>query len=65
MDTSTIASLASALSASATGDAVRVSVQRKALDIQMQSAQALIQVIEASPKAPLPPHLGRNIDTTA
>lgn len=57
-----------ALSGQAAGDAVGIQVLKKAMDMQAQSAAALI---EALPKptqpssANLPPHLGQNVNTTA
>lgn len=50
------------------GDAVGVTVLKKAIDIQAQSAMALIAAIPQPPQqsaANLPPHLGQNINTTA
>lgn len=64
MNTSTaMASLAGQSS----GDAVGVSVLKKAMQIEAQNAQ---QLIEAIPKtentsANLPPNLGQNVNTTA
>ncbi|HZW24897.1 MAG TPA: YjfB family protein [Gallionella sp.] len=48
------------------GDAVGLSVLKKAIDIEAQSAMALIAALPQPPQpANLPPHLGRNINTTA
>lgn len=50
------------------GDAVGVTVLKKALDIQAQGAMQLIASIPQPPQqsaANLPPHLGQNINTTA
>ena len=47
------------------GDAVGVSVLRKALDIQASSALALLEALPAAPTVSLPSHLGTRIDTTA
>jgi hypothetical protein len=59
---------ASALSAIATqrvGDAIGVSVLRKALDIHAAGALALIQALPTAASANLPAHLGQNVNTTA
>jgi len=50
------------------GDAVGMAVLKKAIDIEAQSAMALINAIPQPPQqsaANLPPHLGQNINTTA
>jgi hypothetical protein len=65
MDTTGIASLASSTSAMRTGDAVGVSVLKKAMDIQKANAMALIQALPPVPAPNLPAHLGQNINTTA
>ena len=64
MDISSIASLASNTASMTTGDAVGISVLKRALDIQAASALALIQALPALPAPSLPSHLGKNIDTT-
>ena len=46
-----------------TGDAVGVSVLKKAMDLQKVSAMALLKALP--PVRNLPAHLGQNIDTTA
>jgi hypothetical protein len=46
-------------------DVVGVSVLRKAIDIEAQSAMALINAIPQPQSANLPPNLGQNINTTA
>jgi len=55
------------ISAQKTGDAVGVSVLKKALDVQAQGAAALINALpqQANGSAGLPPHLGKNVNTTA
>jgi len=63
MDTSLIAAQASSTASMMTGDAVGVSVLKKAMDIQKANALALIQALPSRPN--LPAHLGQNIDTTA
>jgi hypothetical protein len=65
MDTSGIASLATNMAASATGQAVGVAVLKRAMNIEASGAAALLQAIPAPPAANLPPHLGQNINTTA
>jgi len=49
------------------GDAVGVSVLKKALDVQAQGAAALINALpqQANGSSSLPPHLGKNVNTTA
>lgn len=64
MDTVSIASLASSMAQTKTETAVQVSVLRKALDIQTQGAQQLIQAAaQAIPTNP--PHLGNKVDVRA
>lgn len=51
-----------------TGDEVGLAVLKKAINIEAQSAMALINAIQQPPQqnaANLPPHLGQNINTTA
>lgn len=51
-----------------TGAAAGLSVLKKAMDIQAQSALTLINSIQPPQQqsaANLPPHLGQNINTTA
>lgn len=50
------------------GDAVGMLMLKKAIDIEAQSAMALIAAIPQPPQqsaANLPPNLGQNINTTA
>ena len=50
------------------GDAVGVAVLKKAIDIEAQSAMALIAALPQPPQqsaANLPSNLGQNINTTA
>lgn len=61
MDVTSIASALSAASAARVGDAIQVSVLKKALDTQAQGAMALIQALPTVN----PPHLGQRIDTKA
>ncbi len=64
MNTST--ALASAAGQSS-GDAVGISVLKKAMQIEAQNAQQLIAAIPAAEKtaANLPPNLRQNVNTTA
>lgn len=63
MDIASLGSLTSALSSSATGDAVGIMVLKKALEIEAQSA---LQLVQALPQpANNPPNLGQNIDVKA
>jgi len=65
MDTSAIASTASALSAAKTGDAVNTLVMKKALDIQAQGAAQLIQALPQPAQYNNPPNLGKGVDAFA
>lgn len=62
MDVSNIASLAVAMSNQRTGDAIGVTVLKKALEAQAGGAMALINTL---PQPNLPPNLGNSISTTA
>ncbi len=56
----------SALVNSTNAQELSVAVLKKALDSQTQAALSLIQAIPQPPSTSgLPPHLGRNINTTA
>lgn len=46
-------------------DVVGMSVLKKAIDIEAQSAMALINTISQPQSTNLPPNLGQNINTTA
>lgn len=61
MDVSTIGSLASELSMARTGDAVSITVLKKAMDMQQDMAQ---QLIAALPPVPTnnPAHLGQSVN---
>lgn len=61
-DVSTIAAVASNLSAAKLDDEVGMKVFKKALDVQKEGAEALIAAI---PAMPANPNIGRNINTTA
>ena len=65
MDISGLTSLANSLARQQVGDAVAISVLKKAIDTQAATAAALIEAIPASPATNLPPNIGSNIDTTA
>lgn len=64
MDVSSVSALASAMQAQQVGDAVAVSVLRKALDIQAQGAMQLIQALP-QPAQALPANLGNHLNVTA
>ena len=49
-----------------TGDKVAAAVLKKANEVQASTASALIEALPpATPPNNLPPHLGKNINTTA
>lgn len=59
-----IAAVASNLQQMQTVNAIQVAVLKKAMDIQAQSALALLEALPpVTPSSPA--HLGSNIDTTA
>ena len=60
MDVAGIGSLSTALSAAQTGDAVSILVMKKAMEMQGQSALALVQA--ATQTAANPPNLGQSVD---
>ncbi|MBT9611645.1 MAG: YjfB family protein [Burkholderiales bacterium] len=61
-----IAGSVSALVNSTNAQQLSVAVLKKALDSQTQAALSLIEAIPKPPStAGLPPHVGRNINTTA
>jgi len=64
MDVSSIASAASALQSQRVGDAVGISVMRKALDIEAQGALQLLQALP-QPTQALPPNLGNYLNVSA
>ena len=59
MDVTTAASLGSQVAQMKVGDAVGITVLRKALDLQAQGA---LQLLEAIPQPNNPPNLGNSID---
>ena len=63
MDLTTAASLSSQVAQMKVGDAVGITVLRKAIDLQAQGA---LQLVEALPSTSNnPSHLGKHIDVTA
>lgn len=65
MDTNSIAALATSMSQTSLASQVGVSVLKKAMDLQAQSAAALIAALPATPAVNLPAHLGQQINVTA
>jgi Putative motility protein len=63
MDVTTAASLGSQVALMKTGDAVGITVLRKAIDLQAQGALQLLDALP--PVASNPPHLGNSIDVKA
>ncbi len=63
MDVASVGSLSSALSQSQIGDAVSITVLKKAMDIQAQSAMQLLQAVPQVSNNP--PNLGNHIDVKA
>ena len=57
-------SVMNALSGQAAGDAVGVTVLKKALDIEAQNAMTLINALPPQAQN-LPSHLGQNVNTKA
>ena len=62
MDVSSIASLATDLSATATNQSVGIAVLKKAINLESTGALALINAIPPIPSANLPVNLGQNIN---
>lgn len=65
MEINTIAQFATALTATATSEAIGTAVLKKAMDIQASSAAALLEALPPVTSVNLPPHLGQNVNTTA
>ena len=66
MSVNSIASLSTAMATTQTDAQIGVAVLKKAIDIESNSALALLQALPSpSPAANLPSHLGQNINTTA
>lgn len=67
MDISSASSV-NALSGQAVGDAVGISVQKKAMEMDKQNMAAVLATVPQPAKPSsfnLPPNLGRNVNTTA
>ena len=60
MEVSSLASLSAALSQSQVGDAVGITMLKKAMDLQAETAAQLLQALPSP--ASNPPHLGNSID---
>ncbi|GIZ51503.1 YjfB family protein [Noviherbaspirillum aridicola] len=65
MDVNNIAGVATTIADTNTREAIAVTVQRRAMDIQASSASALLAALPPVTKPNLPAHLGQNIDTSA
>lgn len=63
METTQLSSLASALAAARTGDAISVLVMKKALELEGQGALQLVQA--ATQGSVNPEHLGQSVDVMA
>lgn len=64
MDISRVGSSTAAISQAGTGDAVAISVLKKALEVETQGALQLIQALPL-PSTNSPPNLGNNVNTFA
>jgi hypothetical protein len=64
MDVGNIASVATSLTQQQIANAVGVLVLKKAMQIQADSAVALIEALP-TPSGGLPAHVGQNVNTTA
>lgn len=66
MDVSSIASLATTMAETGVKQEIGTAVLKKALDIEADSALALLNALPDAPSSVnLPSHLGQNINTTA
>lgn len=65
MDVNNIANLATAMANQRTGDAIGVTVLKKALEAHASGAMALINALPQPTSSNLPPNLGNRINTTA
>ena len=63
MDVSGIGSLSTALSSASTSNELEVTVLKKAMQMDAQSAQQLIEALLKAPNNP--PHLGNSVDVKA
>ncbi|MFA7238921.1 MAG: YjfB family protein [Sulfuricellaceae bacterium] len=64
MDVNSIANLATNMAQERTGQAIGVTVLKKALDAQAGSVMSLINALPPTTQN-LPPNLGQNVNTTA
>lgn len=64
MDIASVGNVSAALSQAKTGDAVAITMLKKANDIQAQSAMQLIQALP-QPAGNNPPNLGNSVNTFA
>lgn len=65
MDVTGIAKLASSIAETGNKNEVGLAVLKRAQQIEMSHATQLIEAVQASSSANLPPHLGNKINTTA
>ncbi len=65
MDVTGIAKLASSIAETGNRQEVALAVLKRAQQIEMSSATQLIEAVQATSSANLPPHLGNKINTTA
>ena len=66
MSDSVISSVSNAVSTSSGDQSIGIAVLKKALDSEATTASALLDALPPVQRsANLPPHLGRNVDTTA
>ena len=65
MDVTGIAKLATSVAETGNRQEVALAVLKRAQQIEMSSATQLIEAVQASSSAKLPPHLGNKINTTA
>jgi hypothetical protein len=64
MNVNSVGTVSSAISQASTGDAVAITVLKKSLDIQAQSALQLLQALP-QPTTVNPPNLGNRVNTFA
>lgn len=65
MDVNGIAKLATSLAETRHSQEIGAAMLRKALDLSASNAAALVASVSPSGIQNLPPHLGKNINTTA